>query len=262
MAEAAGSFSDRPDQHRRPDHESSPSATTDGQRARVRGSRARQPRSTPSLFLSAGDNAYLVAAPPLLDRAIYPPLRPLLGRGGARGRARRARLGPERRGGGACRRAAARPPLRRAVRAGAGRRARAPGRRLGGRLRRAAGWGCDGACPVRFVLLHRPIDAGNPIMPLLRQRHVAAILAGHLHRYERHVRAGSPPVHGRNGRRGAWQRRVHPSDAGCDPFAPRLRVPRDPDRRAAIAYRFVDQTGHVRIDTGNVVRGARRLSPR
>ena len=43
---------------------------------------------------------------------------------------------------------------------------------------------------MRFVLTHRPIPATNPIMPLLRQRHVAAILAGHLHRYERHVRDG------------------------------------------------------------------------
>jgi hypothetical protein len=34
------------------------------------------------------------------------------------------------------------------------------------------------------------VDAANPIMPLLRRRHVAAILAGHLHRYERHRRAG------------------------------------------------------------------------
>jgi predicted phosphodiesterase len=40
---------------------------------------------------------------------------------------------------------------------------------------------------VRFVLVHRPIRAGNPILPLLRSRHVAAILAGHLHRYERQV---------------------------------------------------------------------------
>jgi hypothetical protein len=43
---------------------------------------------------------------------------------------------------------------------------------------------------VRFVLVHRPIAANDPIMPLLRRRHVAAILAAHLHRYERHVRAG------------------------------------------------------------------------
>jgi hypothetical protein len=35
---------------------------------------------------------------------------------------------------------------------------------------------CSGACPVRFVLTHRPISANNPIMPLLRQRHVAAIM--------------------------------------------------------------------------------------
>ncbi|MDP9259181.1 MAG: metallophosphoesterase [Actinomycetota bacterium] len=43
---------------------------------------------------------------------------------------------------------------------------------------------------VRFILVHRPIRAGNPILPLLRSHHVAAILAGHLHRYERQVVAG------------------------------------------------------------------------
>ncbi len=32
----------------------------------------------PSLFLSAGDNSYLLAAPPFLNRAIFDPLRPLL----------------------------------------------------------------------------------------------------------------------------------------------------------------------------------------
>ena len=49
---------------------------------------------------------------------------------------------------------------------------------------------CARPCPVRFVLTHRVIEASNPIMPLLRRRHVDAALAGHLHRYERHVRAG------------------------------------------------------------------------
>jgi hypothetical protein len=43
---------------------------------------------------------------------------------------------------------------------------------------------------VRFVLTHRPVAAGDPILPLLRSRHVAAILAAHLHRYERHRRGG------------------------------------------------------------------------
>src|SRR5205085_3305310 len=32
----------------------------------------------PALFLSSGDNAYLLAAPPLLDRAIFAPLHDLL----------------------------------------------------------------------------------------------------------------------------------------------------------------------------------------
>ncbi len=47
------------------------------QRARVRGRPARRGRD-PALVLSAGDNAYLLAAPPLLDRAIFDPLHALL----------------------------------------------------------------------------------------------------------------------------------------------------------------------------------------
>jgi hypothetical protein len=43
---------------------------------------------------------------------------------------------------------------------------------------------------VRFVVLHRPVQPGDAILPLLRRTHVAAILAGHLHRYERRVVGG------------------------------------------------------------------------
>jgi calcineurin-like phosphoesterase family protein len=45
---------------------------------------------------------------------------------------------------------------------------------------------------VRFVVVHRPIQPGNPILPLLRRARVAAILAGHLHRYERRTVGGVP----------------------------------------------------------------------
>jgi tartrate-resistant acid phosphatase type 5 len=45
---------------------------------------------------------------------------------------------------------------------------------------------------VRFVVLHRPVQPGDRILPLLRQRHVAAVIAGHLHRYERRVVGGIP----------------------------------------------------------------------
>jgi acid phosphatase type 7 len=43
---------------------------------------------------------------------------------------------------------------------------------------------------VRFVVLHRPVQPGDAILPLLRKRHVAAVIAGHLHRYERRVVGG------------------------------------------------------------------------
>jgi hypothetical protein len=45
---------------------------------------------------------------------------------------------------------------------------------------------------VRFVVVHRPIQPGNPILPVLRRARVAAILAGHLHRYERRTVGGIP----------------------------------------------------------------------
>jgi hypothetical protein len=45
---------------------------------------------------------------------------------------------------------------------------------------------------VRFIVVHRPIQPGNPILPLLRRTRVAAILAGHLHRYERRTVGGIP----------------------------------------------------------------------
>ena len=45
---------------------------------------------------------------------------------------------------------------------------------------------------VRFVVVHRPVQAGNPILAVLRRDGVAAILCGHLHRYERRIVGGVP----------------------------------------------------------------------
>jgi hypothetical protein len=45
---------------------------------------------------------------------------------------------------------------------------------------------------VRFVVVHRPVQPGNPILPMLRRFGVAAIFAGHLHRYERRTVGGIP----------------------------------------------------------------------
>jgi hypothetical protein len=37
---------------------------------------------------------------------------------------------------------------------------------------------------VRFVACHRPLQSGDPILPLLREAK-ATVFSGHLHRYER-----------------------------------------------------------------------------
>ena len=115
---------------------------------------------------------------------------------------------------------------------------------------------CRPACPVRFVLTHRPIATDNPIMPLLRQRHVAAILAGHLHRYERHERAGILQFTLGTGGEG-------PGSAGFTQPTPDAKVSflaygflRIDIHNGTIDYRFIDQQGHIRDHVTRTVPGA------
>ncbi|HEY1478781.1 MAG TPA: hypothetical protein VGF46_02065 [Gaiellales bacterium] len=89
----------------------------------------------PALMLSAGDNSYLLAAPPLLDRAIFAPLRPLLAEAPMVAALGEHDLAWDRRLGGHLGAPPARAPLQRAVRPRADRRARASGRCLGARVR-------------------------------------------------------------------------------------------------------------------------------
>jgi predicted phosphodiesterase len=139
----------------------------------------------PSFVLTAGDNSYLVALPALLDRNIFEPLHDAMANaplwatlgehdlfvdGGATiinalhlpgdGKHYSVRYGPIQ-----------------VVALGL----QADAKALAYARRALAEQGPK----VRFILVHRPIRAGNPILPLLRSHHVAAILAGHLHRYER-----------------------------------------------------------------------------
>jgi hypothetical protein len=43
---------------------------------------------------------------------------------------------------------------------------------------------------VRFVVCHRPLQVGDPILPVLRDGNVNAVFSGHLHRYERRTVSG------------------------------------------------------------------------
>ena len=38
---------------------------------------------------------------------------------------------------------------------------------------------------ARWVIIHRPPDPGNPVLPVVRAAGAAAVLSGHNHRYER-----------------------------------------------------------------------------
>jgi len=200
----------------------------------------------PSLFLSAGDNAYLLAAPPLLDRAIFAPLRPLLAEA-----APVVALGEHDlawNDGSAVISAFDLPGHHYTAQYGpvqvvvlglqADASALAYARQVLGR--------CDGACPVRFVLLHRPIDAGNPIMPLLRARHVAAILAGHLHRYERHVRAAILQFTVGTGGEGPGSAAFTRPTADAIVSLQAYGFLEIDIQGGSISYRFVDQSGRTR----------------
>jgi hypothetical protein len=200
----------------------------------------------PSLFLSAGDNAYLLAAPPFLNRAIFSPLRGLLA-----GAAPVVALGEHDlawNDGSAVISALHLPGHHYTAQYGpvqvvvlgleADSSALAYAARTVGR--------CAAACPVRFVLVHRPIEASNPIMPLLRRRHVAAILAGHLHRYERHVRSGVLELTlGTGGEGPGGASFTRPTPDAIVSFLAYGFLEID-IQGATVDYRFIDQTGRVR----------------
>ena len=144
----------------------------------------------PDFLVGAGDNSYLVAAGPLLDRNIFRPLANVLANAplwttmgehdliwrGGKDVADALDL-PGERGRYAMRYG----PVQLVV---LGLEADSDAVAFArGVLERTT-------APVRFVVVHRPVQPGNPILAVLRRYDVSAILAGHLHRYERRVVGG------------------------------------------------------------------------
>jgi len=98
---------------------------------------------------------------------------------------------------------------------------------------------------VRFVVLHRPVQQGDRILPLLRRAHVAAVIAGHLHRYERRVVGGIPEfVVGTSGEGpGAAEFTKRSSDAIVSLLSfGSLRVT---VTATGVGYQFIDERGRV-----------------
>jgi hypothetical protein len=199
----------------------------------------------PDFVTTAGDNSYLVGAPQLLDRNIFEPLHDvmlnaplwategehdLIYSGGAAVTSALHLPGP--RG-------------RYAVRYGPvqlvllGLEAGAPELEF---ARRAL---ADPGALARFVVVHRPIQPGNPILPVLRRAGVAAVLAGHLHRYERRTVGGLPEFTVGTGGEGPGAAEFTKATPGAaisllDYGSLLVDV-----SSASIAYTFVDERGRV-----------------
>jgi hypothetical protein len=199
----------------------------------------------PSFILTAGDNSYLLALPALLDRNIFRPLHDAMANAPLWATLGEHDLFAD--GGRTIIRALHLPGdgMHYSVRYGPiqivalGLEADAEAFAY---ARRAL---AEPGARVRFILVHRPIRAGNPILPLLRSRHVAAILAGHLHRYEREDVAGVLEfIAGTSGQ--------GPGDPGHTRPGPHASISllnygllRVDVAASGVSYAFVDEQGRV-----------------
>lgn len=201
------------------------------------------------MLLTAGDNAYPFLAPQLLDDRIFGPLGPVLARmpnTGALGdhdivlpAGRAALVEAFEWPGGGERYALRHGPLQVVVLG-----LQADEADLAFARRALARRGPE----ARIVLVHRPLLPGNPLLPLIRRARVTAVVAGHLHAYERRTMAEAPDTP------------VFTVGTGGGPRNPD-RTPRSDDADVHIAafgllrirlsaggvdYAFVDTDGRVR----------------
>lgn len=146
---------------------------------------------SPAFTASLGDNIYLAAAPVLFDRNLFRPLRPLLAQGPLLGvlgdhdtlwrggKALAETLGWPGNGDRSVQRYGRIALITLGVEADTDDLAFL-------QTALAATRGAD----ARFVIVHRPPSAENPVLPVVRAAGVAAVLSGHNHRYERRITNG------------------------------------------------------------------------
>ncbi len=206
--------------------------------------------SRPDLVVTAGDNSYLSAPDILLDRNVFRPLAEVMRNAPVYiGLGDHEALPP---GDAAIRDAFDLPPGgRHVVEHGPlqvvilGDQADEAGLRFARETLARPGF------RHRFVVVHRPPRAGQPLVRLAQRAGVDAILSGHLHRYERRsldgVRAFTVGTGG--GRIGADEfTRATPEAAVSLTDFGHLRID---VRRRSVSYAFVDATGRVRDRSGS-----------
>lgn len=220
-------------------------AATDGERAVAATAVAQRPR----FLITTGDNSYLAAVPDLLDPNIFVPLRELMANAPNIGvvgdhdiafpDGRRALVEALEWPGGGDRFDWRYGPLQ----------------FIGLGLR-----GDPGDVPflqralsrpgpsARFVVVHQPLKAGNPVLRALAGRPVAAVLSGHLHAYERRTSPDAPGLPlftvGTGGAPASEGNTPRSPDARVfiPPFG-LLRVDVSPGR---VAFRYLDADGRER----------------
>jgi Calcineurin-like phosphoesterase len=199
----------------------------------------------PDFLLTAGDNSYILGLAALLDRNIFDPLQPVIGNAPIW-----ATLGEHDlfANGGAPVTDALHlpgPRGRYVVRYGPVQIVALGLEADAGALAFARTALAEPGPTLRFVLLHRPIQPDNPILPLLRERHVAAILSGHLHRYERRAVGGVRQwVVGTSGMGPGDEAHTRPSPDAAISITDYGALRVDADART-IRYTFVDEHGRV-----------------
>ena len=201
----------------------------------------------PAFTVSTGDNVYLTAAPVLFDQTIFRPLRPLLAQGPLLGvvgdhdtlwkggRPLAETLGWPGGGDRSVQRygrlafitlgvegdAADLPFLRSAL----------------ARTRDA---------DARWVLIHRPPEAGNPVLPVVADAGAAAVLSGHNHRYERRTVDGVLCLTvGTGGAPRSDGDEFTPESADAVVSIAEFGAVRADYRRGEVAYAFIDLRGQV-----------------
>lgn len=101
---------------------------------------------------------------------------------------------------------------------------------------------------VRLVVTHRPIQEGSPLLPVIADSDVTAVLAGHLHAYERRARPEAPGVPFLTvGTGGAPRNSSHtPRSSDADVYIAEFGLLRIVLHRDRADYEFVDVQGQVR----------------
>jgi predicted phosphodiesterase len=98
---------------------------------------------------------------------------------------------------------------------------------------------------VRFVVCHRPLQVGDPILPVLRDANVDAVFSGHLHRYERRTVSGVQTFTVGTGGQGPGSLARTKASEGADVSLLDIGALTVEVRAGSIGYTYLDKRGAV-----------------